>query len=572
MIQLGTCLDRVETWNPLRAAPSDEFCYIDLSAVDQDSKQIIGARRISCSEAPSRARQSVVSGDLLMSTVRPNLNGVARVTDELDGATASTGFCVLRANPRKLDKNYLFQWIKSTDFISDMVSKATGASYPAVSDRIIFESKIPLPPLPEQRRIAAILDQAETLRTQRRTALALLDTLTQSLFLDMFGDKSNCPRKPLASVCDLITDGTHYTPTYAETGVLFLSAKNVTSGRIDWERIKYIPEDLHIELQRRVSPKTGDVLMAKNGTTGVAAIVDRDCVFDIYVSLALLRPSFKVLTIFLHAALNSPSSKKQFNAHLKGIGVPNLHLKDIRQTHIPVPSLPLQQTFATRIAAIEALKSTHRAALAQLDALFASLQHRAFSGELTRSAATAVQTLPTAARSFNDMLQLDPAKGLEALVYVGKRTPKQDLYKALKTVYLADRHHLEHHGCFIYGETYNALPMGPVPQAAYEATKRLNQRVMFSPFDDDQLHAALRCTGDKLIALREADFSKLSETERKSLDRAISYFADMSFEQVKTASHDSAYDKTPANAPIAMQDLIASLPQKAQQQFFGGCA
>jgi len=69
-----------------------------------------------------------------------------------------------------------------------MVNKATGASYPAVSDRIIFESLVPLPPLAEQRRIAAILDQAETLRTQRRTTLALLDSLTQSLFLDMFGD------------------------------------------------------------------------------------------------------------------------------------------------------------------------------------------------------------------------------------------------------------------------------------------------------------------------------------------------------------------------------------------------
>ena len=86
--------------------------------------------------------------------------------------------------------------------------------------------------------------------------------------------------------------------------------------------------------------------------------------------------------VFLHAALNSPLSKKQFNAALKGIGVPNLHLKDIRGTKIPVPPLPLQQTFATRIASIQALKATHRRALAALDALFASLQQRAFAGAL----------------------------------------------------------------------------------------------------------------------------------------------------------------------------------------------
>ena len=185
---LGSCVLRVETWNPLRAAPDEEFRYIDLSAVDQDTKSITEAREIACAEAPSRARQLVRTGDVLVSTVRPNLNGVARVPNDLNGATASTGFCVLRPDPEKLSGRYLFHWVKSAAFVGDMVSKATGASYPAVSDRIIFESLFPLPPLGEQRRIAAILDQAETLRTQRRTALALLDSLTQSLFLDMFGD------------------------------------------------------------------------------------------------------------------------------------------------------------------------------------------------------------------------------------------------------------------------------------------------------------------------------------------------------------------------------------------------
>ena len=259
---------------------------------------------------------------------------------------------------------------------------AQGAGVPTLNRNLVHHEPVLVPPLEEQRRIAAILDQAETLRTQRRTALALLDSLAQSLFLDMFGEQTTFPRQPLDQVCELITDGTHYTPTYVDTGVPFLSAKNVTSGYIDWESIKHIPESLHQELQRRVAPQKGDVLMAKNGTTGVAAIVDRDCIFDIYVSLALLRPSKDIDGVFLHAALNSPLSKKQFNAALKGIGVPNLHLKDIRGTKIPVPPLPLQQTFATRIASIEALKATHRRALAALDALFASLQQRAFTGAL----------------------------------------------------------------------------------------------------------------------------------------------------------------------------------------------
>ena len=93
----------------------------------------------------------------------------------------------------------------------------------------------------------------------------------------------------LQTICYPITDGTHKTPTYSDSGYIFLSAKNITTGKINWNDIMYIPKSLHDELYSRVSPKMNDILLAKNGTTGVAAIVDRECEFDIYVTLALLR-------------------------------------------------------------------------------------------------------------------------------------------------------------------------------------------------------------------------------------------------------------------------------------------
>ena len=147
-VPIGDLVESVENWNPLRAEPNSEFDYIDLSAVDQDSKTIVEARPTPCADAPSRARQLVKEGDILVSTVRPNLNGVARVSSNLCGATASTGFCVLRSRRSMLDGAFLFHWVKSPSFVNDMVNRATGASYPAVSDRIIFESLIPFPPLP----------------------------------------------------------------------------------------------------------------------------------------------------------------------------------------------------------------------------------------------------------------------------------------------------------------------------------------------------------------------------------------------------------------------------------------
>lgn len=149
--------------------------------------------------------------------------------------------------------------------------------------------------------------------------------------------------KKLKEVCAKITDGTHQTPKYFDDGYIFLSSRNVTSGKIDWDNIKFIDEKQHIEMHKRVAPKVGDILLAKNGTTGVAAMVDRDVVFDIYVSLAHLSPLKNILPFYLLHFINSPLAKNQFNKRLKGSGVPNLHLEEIREVEIPLPPLQEQQ-------------------------------------------------------------------------------------------------------------------------------------------------------------------------------------------------------------------------------------
>jgi type I restriction enzyme, S subunit len=475
---------------------------------------------------------------------------------------------------------FLFQWLRFKR--AYLESLGNGATFKEVSKSIVSRIEISLPPLPEQRRIAAILDQAETLRTQRRTALALLDTLTQSIFLDMFGDDAQGePKFPVAALVDVLEtplqNGAYYPKEQytVEGGVEMVhmsDAFNSIVSRGTLKRVSCSDADL-----KKYSLSESDILLARRSLTYEGAA--KPCLIPPATEPLLFESSFirvtpaktKLLVQYLfHYLGNETIRDKRVRPFVTQSTISGINQSNLERVSIVVPPLPLQKTFATRIQAIEALKSTHRAALAQLDALFASLQHRAFSGELTRPAASAAQALPTQPRSFNDLLQLDPEKGLEALIYVCKRTAGSDFYKSHKTLYFADRHHLGHHGRLIYGETYNALPMGPVPQAAYDAAKLLIGEAMFSPFDDAVLRAALRRSDKQLIALRDADFSKLSAAERASLDYAIRYCADMSFAEVKAASHDSVYDKTPKNTAIAMQDLIASLPQIAQQRFFGG--
>ena len=155
----------------------------------------------------------------------------------------------------------------------------------------------------------------------------------------------------LQTICYPITDGTHKTPTYSDSGYIFLSAKNITAGKIDWNDVMYIPKSLHDELYSRVSPKMNDILLAKNGTTGVAAIVDRECEFDIYVTLALLRVvNHDIFSQYLLKIIASTTIQDYFKSSLKGIGVPNLHLEHIRTTLIPIAPINEQKKIAEKIS------------------------------------------------------------------------------------------------------------------------------------------------------------------------------------------------------------------------------
>lgn len=179
-------------------------------------------------------------------------------------------------------------------------------------------------------------------------------------------------------MCELITDGTHQTPQYTDKGYIFLSSKNVTSGKIDWDNVKYIPEGLHNELYKRLKPKKGDILLAKNGTTGVAALVDRDEIFDIYVSLALLRPKKGIFAPYLLAVINSPYVKRQFDRSLKGIGVPNLHLKEIKKTVIPIPPFNIQKHIANTLDKTQEIIDGYKKQHAELDNLIKAVFYEMF--------------------------------------------------------------------------------------------------------------------------------------------------------------------------------------------------
>jgi len=167
-----------------------EFTYIDIGAVDNINKKIINPRLLNKDDAPSRAKQLIEKDDVLVSTVRPNLNAVARVECEYLNAVASTGFCVLRCKQDLVLPAYIFAIVKSAKFVDEMIRLATGASYPAVNDKIISQYCIPLPPIAMQRtfteKIKALQTYAATSVKHDEKLIGLTASLQHQAFTTGF--------------------------------------------------------------------------------------------------------------------------------------------------------------------------------------------------------------------------------------------------------------------------------------------------------------------------------------------------------------------------------------------------
>ena len=337
--------------------------------------------------------KKVRAGDTLILNAAHNVGYVAsktfRATPPSFGALATGEWLVVRPNDQLLDPGFANHWINSRQTRLRLRELVNGIHlYPKDVARL----KISYPLLPEQRRIAAILDQAETLRTQRRTALALLDSLTQSLFLEMFGDPVANPKGwSMSTIGDLaeVQGGLQVTSARKNlpVEVPYLRVANVYRGVLDLSEIKTI-RATPAEIQRTTLVKDDLLVVEGHGNPneiGRAALWNGEieqCVHQNH----LIRARFdctKVEPVFASEYVNSPGGRQHLlRAGKSTSGLNTISVSNVRETPIALPPLPLQQTFATRIAAIEALKATHRRALAALDELFASLQQRAFTGAL----------------------------------------------------------------------------------------------------------------------------------------------------------------------------------------------
>ena len=328
------------------------------------------------------ATNRVPAGTVLLVT-RTSVGKVAVAAMEL---CFSQDITAITPDPHCLDTLYLVHFLRTKQ--PQLERMARGATIKGVTREVVANLAILLPSLPEQRQIAAILDKADALRAKRRAALAQLDILTQSIFLDMFGDPATNPKRwPVRTIRDLLESASYGTSEKAEaTGeVPVLRMNNIKrSGEMDFAELKYM--DLKEDQRERYLVRTGDVLFNR---TNSAELVGKTAIYREANSMAYagylirLRVNRKYEPEYLAAFLNTVYSKRVLRGMCRSIiGMANINATELQALPIPVPPHPIQHEFTGCIAAVEKLKATHRISLVEQDDLFRTLQQRAFRGDL----------------------------------------------------------------------------------------------------------------------------------------------------------------------------------------------
>lgn len=297
--------------------------------------------------------------------------------------------CILRPLPERLHYGYLMRFLTAETTQRALLGIAgSGATREAITKSEIERFHVPLPPLTEQKRIAAILDAADALRAKRRESIAQLDTLLQSVFLDMFGDPVTNPRR-LRTV------------RFSEIGC-FVSGATPSKRRADfWNgSVPWVsPKDMKVrnlfDSQDHVTELAFDETNLKRLLPGHVLIVVRGMILAHSFPVALnevpvainqdmkgIRPSAEFNTEFLAECIRRMERQIVDEVSTAAHGTKRFDAKAMTKILVPVPSFARQQEFSRIVACIESQKQSQQAHLAELDTLFASLQSRAFRGEL----------------------------------------------------------------------------------------------------------------------------------------------------------------------------------------------
>ncbi len=320
----------------------------------------------------------VPSGALLVAMYGATVGRVGRLGIE---ATTNQAVCHVVPDPALADERYMFHALCAK--ASELVAKGVGGAQPNISQGTIKDTQIYLPPLGEQQRIAAILDQADELRRKRQRAIDRLNQLGQAIFHEMFGDPQlGYDNVRLEDVASQIDYGLTASAKEDGDGPKFLRITDIQDGKVDWATVplcdattKQIADnELHV----------GDIVFARTGATTGKSFLIESCpdkaVFASY--LIRVRPSKAVRPEYLFGFFQTTLYWNQIQSMAQGAAQPGVNSTKLKELVLPLPPIELQKKFCDAYREIKNQLVPMYDELAAYGRLFSSLQHRAFQGEL----------------------------------------------------------------------------------------------------------------------------------------------------------------------------------------------
>jgi len=389
----GVCEINQNSRNPAKEIPDKEFLYIDITSVESGTGEIKEIKKILGKNAPSRARRVIHQDDVIMSTVRPYLKAFAVIPPEYDNQICSTGFAVLSCNSGILPK-FLLYALFSEVVIEQCNKMMIGAHSPALNNEQVSEIKIPLPPLPEQKRIVArieaLFSKIDEIKRLRKEANDLAKTLLPSALHEVFSkaDEKGWRWVRLGEVCKVFSGSSApQDDRYFEAGKYpFVRVQDLGKfGRTDnLVEIKDWVNDLAVNKFRLVKASKGTIVFPKSGAailTNTRAILGVDAF--IVSHLAAVQPLNNfVLSKFVYYWLYQVNMAN----YIENPAYPSLKLSTIKNLQIPLPPLEEQKRIVAYLDNIQqkaqALQRLQEEIEMEIERLRESILHKAFRGEL----------------------------------------------------------------------------------------------------------------------------------------------------------------------------------------------
>ena len=387
-----------------RTAPDYLLEYLDIAAIEQPG--VIGASRtFRFSEAPSRARRLAREGDILVSTVRPYLRNFARVREAPDNLVVSTGYAVVRPGDG-VDGRFLYQHILSARFVEFLKPRMSGSNYPAVTEKDVEAYPLSLPPLVEQRKIAAILFSVDEAIEKTQAVIDQVQVVKRGLMQELLTrglpgrhtrfkqtEIGMIPEEwSLLSLADLAepNNGIQTGPfgsqlhasDYVAHGVPVIMPKDMTNGYVSDAHSARIPDERAKELQRH-RVRAGDMLFARRGDIGRAGLItEHEDGWVCGTGCFRFRPKDRTVSHFLRHWIGQPASVAWLNEHAVGQTMLNLNTSILSRLPVAMPSEVERSAIADGMEALDKQTETHDRVERGLGELKQALMSILLTGEL----------------------------------------------------------------------------------------------------------------------------------------------------------------------------------------------